>query len=133
VPEVVWKIATSVHASRYALLPLSPITPDTVIGIAMSASLRQGLVERGVALTHRIVVGDDTVVFRVIEWQRDSSVGAAGDVLLDSKHGHGDKSVSRWPRNVEQFRLAKQDRTCEAEQFGAILHGNRACTPTPPD
>lgn len=131
--RTVWSAASEGHLRMRAAVLWLPSAVDTGQSVSVSPALHQLLLQDGIPLERRRKVGDDTVVFMVTKWTRDSS----GVVLeLRSAWTTVLRNASRACRagagNIEGFRVHLADHTWVATRHGPVLHGAQECTTIPP-
>lgn len=129
-----WRAASELHMALRPAVFWSSSGADTGRFVPMSAYLQRMLVEAGVPLEPRVTTGDDTVVFRLTSWARESS-----SALLELRSTWTTVLRAGSPRpcrtgsiNVERFRVRRRGNAWTAERDGPVLHGDKECVPIPP-
>lgn len=133
VVRAAWVAAAEGHRTMRAAVLWIPSESDTGRFVPLSPAVRELLVQSGVPIETRRVVGDDTVVFHVASWRRDSSVQV---VELRSSWSTilrgGARACRTGSGNVERFRVRESGNTWTAYRVGPVIHGDRECVPIPP-
>ena len=125
-----WRAVTASYTAPRPLWLWAPSTRDTGDVLLLSPGLRAALVQRQIPAFARRPAGEDTIVFRLTQWQLDSA-----GVLLQFRSawttvlGSGERRCRTGSGNVEHFRVRWDKGEWKAARSGTVLHGDGLCRP----
>lgn len=132
VVRAAWELSVGGHNERRAVWLWAPAPGDSAHGVALSPAVRAALARRNVPVSTRRPAGDDTVVFRLVDWRADADgillqVESAWTTVL----GSGARRCRTGSGNHERVRVARAAGAWTARWEGPSLHGDRVCLPLP--
>ena len=125
-----WRLVVSGHTGRRAVSLWMPASHDTATAARISPGLNQLLKTQAVPISTQRIVADDTVVFRVLSWQRDS----VGELFVFRSTwttilGPSGRRCRTGSVNHATVRVRREMGRWLAEYAGPVFHGDDVCTP----
>ena len=126
-----WRLASSQASVHDVIWLWTPVQADSE-SVAFSSAIQKSLATHGVpASTHR-PVGDDTVVFRLVEWREErGSVRLRMSSFASTVLGSGTRRCRTGSGNSGSARVRRKGKQWEASWEGPGIHGTQACRPIP--
>lgn len=130
VVQAAWHHSADAHVPRRAVWLWTPPPGDTLRGVPLSPAVRRALAKAGVPVSDRRPAGDDTVVFRLVEWRSN-----AGGIRLEvwsewtTVLGTGARRCRTGSGNRSGVQVQRVAGAWVAMWDGPQLHGDRVCNP----
>lgn len=126
-----WRLASSQASVHDVVWLWTPEQADSE-SVAFSAATRMSITAYGVPASAHRPVGDDTVVFRLVEWHEEQgSVQLRMSSFVSTVLGSGTRRCRTGSGNSGNARVRRKGGQWEASWEGPGIHGTQACRPIP--
>ncbi len=124
-----WRLAASLAPIRDVAWLWTPIEADSE-SVAFSPAIQASLAAQGVPASARRPVGDDTVVFRLVEWHDErGTVRLHMDSFASTVLGTGARRCRTGSGNSGRVRVRRTRGQWEASWEGPGVRGAQVCRP----
>lgn len=126
-----WRLALSQASVHDVLWLWTPVQADSE-SVAFSPEIQRSLAKHGIPASARRPTGDDTVVFRLVEWHEErGSVRLRVSSFASTVLGSGIRRCRTGSGNSGNARVRRRGGQWEATPEGPGVHGTQVCRPIP--